>query len=182
MNPGHKVRLRRKKLSDARNDYKWQTDPELVRLDAVPLPTVSFARYLLDYTTALRFPATTRRTFAIDTLDGKHIGNCVYYHIDQARGEAELGIMIGDRQYWDKGFGTDAVTALVNHIFQETALRRIHLKTLKWNERAQRCFRKCGFTPCGSMNKNSYHFILMELYREDLETLQSKAEAGSRSA
>ena len=78
---GTKVRLRKKKLSDARKDYAWQTDPELARLDAMPLVTASFPQYLLDYTTSLRYPSATRRTFAIETLDGKHIGNCVYYNL-----------------------------------------------------------------------------------------------------
>ena len=46
---GSKVRLREKKLSDARNDYMWQSDPELPRLDAAPVLSVSFPVYLLDY-------------------------------------------------------------------------------------------------------------------------------------
>jgi RimJ/RimL family protein N-acetyltransferase len=179
---GHKVRLRRKKMSDARKDYRWQTDPELARLDAMPLLTVSYAQYLLDYSTALRFPAPSRRVFAIDTLEGRHIGNCVYYHIDEDRGEAEVGIMIGERDFWDRGYGTDAVIALVDHIFRETPLRRLHLKTLEWNDRAQRCFLKCGFNPCGSVNRNGYQFTLMELHREGWEKAQSRAEAGNVSA
>jgi RimJ/RimL family protein N-acetyltransferase len=103
---GNRVRLREKKPTDARSDYRWQTDPELVQLDAVPPLTMSFSEYLLDYTAALRQPSSTRRTFAIETMDGELIGNCVYYNIDRARGETELGIMIGDRDYWDTGYGT----------------------------------------------------------------------------
>jgi len=163
---GTKVRLREKKLADARNDYRWQTDPELVQLDAVPLLKVSFPRYLLKYVMVLRNPSPKRRTFAIETLDGRHIGNCVYYNIDRVKREAELGIMIGDRRYWGRGYGTDAVATLVDYIFRETGLQRIHLKTLDWNGRAQRCFLKCGFTLCGQMVKNGHHFVLMELKRD----------------
>ena len=163
---GTKVRLREKKLKDAHNDYRWQTNPELVRLDAMPLLTISFPRYLVDYTAVLCSPSPKRRTFAIETLKKKHIGNCVYYNIDEKKGEAEVGIMIGERDCWGKGYGTDAVATLVDYIFQETGLQRIHLKTLDWNERAQRCFLKCGFTPCGQMMKNGYQFLLMEIKRE----------------
>jgi hypothetical protein len=67
---GTKVRLREKKLADARNDYRWQTDSELAQLDATPLLTISFPRYLIDYTAMLRNPSPKRRTFAIETLDG----------------------------------------------------------------------------------------------------------------
>ncbi|MBA7644515.1 hypothetical protein ES703_52259 [subsurface metagenome] len=164
---GSKVKLRNKRLSDARNDYVWQTDPELTQLDATPLLTISYSQYLLDYTSGLRrYSNPNRHPFAIETPDGKHIGNCVYYNINEAKGEAEMGIMIGNRDYWDKGYGTDTVTTLVNHIFLQTNLRRIHLKTLDWNKRAQKCFRKCGFKPYGRLGRGNFTFVLMELHRK----------------
>jgi len=174
---GSKVKLRDKRLSDARNDYRWQTNPELVRLDAMPLLTTSFPKYLLDYTSALRHPTSTRHIFAVETLDGKHIGNCVYYNVNETKSEAELGIMLGDGDYWDRGYGTDAVTALVKHIFQQTNLKRIYLKTLDWNQRAQKCFQKCGFAPCGSMARDGYNFVLMELHRKQWAEKQSEVRS-----
>jgi hypothetical protein len=50
---GGKIRLRRKKMTDVRNDYTWQSDVELARLDAAPVLKLSFAVYLLDYIEAL---------------------------------------------------------------------------------------------------------------------------------
>ena len=171
---GSKVKLRGKKLSDARSDYKWQTDPGLVRLDATPLQTTSFPQYLLDYTSALRYLSSTRHTFALETLDGEHIGNCVYYNVNEAKDEVELGIMIGNHDYWDKGYGTDAVITLVNHIFSQMNLKRIHLKTLDWNQRAQKCFKKCGFIPCGHSVRDGYNFVLMELHRKQWKEKQAE--------
>jgi len=166
---GSKVILRKKNLADARDDYTWHSDPELAHLDAAPVPDFTFKEYLADYTFELRYLSPSRRQFAIDTRDGKHIGNCVYYDVNEKKGEAELGIMIGDRDCWDKGYGTDAVTTLVNHIFRQTNLKRIHLKTLDSNHRAQRCFQKCGFTPCGHRNRDGFRFMLMELERQHWE-------------
>jgi len=163
---GSKVILRDKRLDDALNDYTWRTDPELARLDAAPMPTTTFPKYLSDYASELRCSSSTRHRFAIDTLDGKHIGNCGYYDIDETKGEAELGIMIGNRDYWDKGYGTDAVTTLVSHIFRQTNLKRIYLKTLDSNSRAQKCFKKCGFTPYRHLVRDRYNFVLMELHRD----------------
>ena len=80
-----------------------------------------------------------RHRFAVETLDGKHIGNCAYYGVNETKGEAELGIMIGDRDCWDKGYGADAVGTLLDYIFRRTNLKRIHLKTLDSNIRAQKC-------------------------------------------
>jgi len=166
---GRKVRLRGKSLSDARQDYAWQSDPELARFDAAPSVSIAFPIYLLDYTDQLHNPKPNTYRFAVETLDGKHIGNCTCYDVNEAKGEAQLGIMIGDRNYWDKGYGADAVTAMVNHVFLNTNLRRIYLKTLDWNTRAQKCFRNCGFTPCGRLNRNGNNFVVMELRRQQWE-------------
>ena len=164
-----KVRLREKKIGDALNDYTWRTDPELTQLDAAPLLETTFPEYLKNYAFELRYPLLTRHAFAIETLEGKHIGNSVYYGIDEIKGEAELGIMIGDRNYWDKGCGASAVSALIDYIFRHTKLKRIYLKTLESNKRAQRCFEKCNFTPCGHLKRDGANFVLMELHRAEWE-------------
>jgi len=172
---GNRIRLRNKRLTDARSDYTWQTDPELAQLDAAPLLTATFAQYLSDYASEMHYPSPSRHQFAIETLEGKHIGNCVYYDINETKGEAELGIMIGNRDYWDKGYGADAVTTLVNYIFRQTNLNRLYLKTLDSNKRAQTCFKKCGFTPNGRLVKDGFRFVLMEIYREQWEEQQTEA-------
>jgi RimJ/RimL family protein N-acetyltransferase len=161
-----KIRLRKKRLADAADNYAWQTDPELTQLDAAPLRSTTFPRFLSAYLDELRYPSSKRCTFAIETLEGKHIGNCSYYDTNEAKGETQLGIMIGNRDYWDKGYGTETVTRLLSRIFQETNLNRVYLKTLVSNIRAQRCFQKCGFALCGTLNKDGYHFVLMEILRK----------------
>ncbi len=163
---GTKIRLREKRLADALGDYIWRTDPELAHLDAAPLLTATLPQYLSDYTDELRYPSSIRYRFAIESLDGKHIGNCTYYSIDETKGEAELGIMIGNRDYWDKSYGADTVTTLVNYIFHQTNLKRIYLKTLESNSRAQKCFKKCGFTPYGHLVRDGFSFVLMEINRK----------------
>ncbi len=163
---GQKTRLRQKKLSDARNDYKWQSDPELARLDAAPVLKLSFAVYLLDYLDVISRPGKNRYPLAVETTDGKHIGNCTCYDIDEDNSEAQVGIMIGDRDYWDQGYGADAITALVDHVFRQTPVNRLYLKTLDWNIRAQKCFQNCGFTEYERASRNGYNYLFMEMKRE----------------
>ena len=105
---GTKTKLRDKKLGDARKDYIWSKDPELAHLDAAPPLGISFPMYLWDYASELGAPFSRSKRFAVETLDGKHVGNCSYYNVDKTKGEAELGILIGDRDYWYKGYGADA--------------------------------------------------------------------------
>ena len=164
---GKRVKLRGKRLADAADDYAWLTDAELAELDAASPSTTTFPQYLAAYTSDLRYPPTIRHQFAIETRKGKHIGNCTYYGIDNEKGQAELGIMIGDRDYWDQGYGTEAVSALLEYVFGKTKLNRLYLKTHVTNKRAQKCFSRCGFTHYGHLEKDGYNFILMEMKRED---------------
>jgi RimJ/RimL family protein N-acetyltransferase len=160
---GSKVRLRPKRLQDATNDYIWRRDVELCRLDAAAPISCSFEEFLENYVEELHRPNRSYR-FTIETLDGRHIGNFSYFNIDETKKEAEMGIMIGDRAYWNRGYGSDAVLTSLNHIFSQTDLKRIHLKTLTWNIKAQKCFQKCGFSPCGYLTHGDNHFLLMETH------------------
>ena len=173
---GTKIKLRDKRLADVLDDYTWRTDPELAQLDATPLLTATFPQYLSDYASEVYYPSLTKHSFAVETLDGKHIGNCVYYNINDTKGEAELGIMIGDRDYWDKSYGANAVTTLVSYIFRQTNLKRIYLKTLDSNVRAQKCFKKCGFSPYEHMVRDGFSFVLMEIHRKQWEEQQTRVE------
>lgn len=172
---GSKVRLRPKRLQDAVNDYSWRCDAELCRLDAAVPILCSFREFLENYVEELHRPSLIYR-FAIETLDGKHIGNCSYFNIDEAKSEAEMGIMLGDRAYWNHGYGTDAILTSLNHMFSQTKLERIHLKTLSWNFRAQKCFQKCGFVPCGQLIRGDHTFIIMEIHRSAEPQRQTRLE------
>ena len=164
---GELVRLRQKVADDVRCDYTWQTDAELARLDACTELPLDFCEYAREYELALRRGIPNRQMYAVETADGRHIGNCVY-HENQVGGDVtEIGIMIGDRDYWDRGYGTDAVRTLVDHIFSTTGYNRIVLKTLTWNERAQKCFQRCGFTEYTRDTLAGYDFIFMDRSRQD---------------
>lgn len=160
---GSKTRLCRKGLSYAANDYAWKTDRELARLTTSPPLKITFANYLLKFAAQLRLPEM--HDFAIETLDGRHIGNCACYEINRPKSEAEVGIIIGDRDYWDRGYGQDALNALVGYVSGHIKINHIHLKTLISNKRALRCFAKCGFITCGQLVRHGQTFILMELHK-----------------
>lgn len=164
------VRLRAKELKDAVNDYLWRRDTELAALDAsVPL-NIPFPEYLNAYAAELNHGSGKSQLLAIETPEGRHIGNCMYTQENCHRGEAETGIMIGDRDYWDRGYGTDAVRQLLDLIFTTTEVNRVYLRTLPNNHRAQRCFEKCGFSRRGSVLRGGYRLITMETDRQHWQT------------
>jgi RimJ/RimL family protein N-acetyltransferase len=165
---GRKVVLRRKRLGDAEGEYRWRTDPEMARYDGTPPVRVSFADYFRRWSFDLRFTDMGHRSFAIEDEMGNHIGNIMYYNVDKTQRDAELGISIGQRRYWGQGYGSDALVAMANYIFNQTDLQRLYLHTLDWNLRAQRCFHKAGFQVRGTSWRNGETFIVMEAWRERL--------------
>ena len=177
---GEKVIIREKRLTDAHDDYAWCRDSELSRLDAAQPLNMSYSQFVTEFTSELRYPSLTRRRYGIDTLEGEHIGNCSYYNIDLHHSETEIGIMIGNRDYWSQGYGTDTIKTLVKYIFEQTGFKRLYLKTLDWNIRAQKCFQKCGFIPYNHLLRDSHNFMMMELTRGQWQNLSEDKPADKR--
>jgi RimJ/RimL family protein N-acetyltransferase len=160
------VRLREKRIEDAETDFNWRIDPELARLDATTPLRLTLAEYTRYFKDELEFPSPWSVRLAVDTLDGEHIGNVMYYDVDERKRQAELGIMIGVKEYWGRGYGSDAVETALYHIFLDTGIERVYLHTLLWNDRAQAAFRKSGFHVASNVRKDGYEFLLMEVERE----------------
>ncbi len=163
---GRRVILRRKHVSDAGDDYAWRTDQELASYDAAPILRMTFQDFVTTLRTQLLAADPSRCSYAIEDESGHHIGNVMYYNLREGRQEAELGITIGDRRYWGRGYGSDAVRALIGLMFREKGVRRVFLHTLDWNARAQRCFENAGFMPCGKVLRDGHNFIRMEVRRD----------------
>jgi RimJ/RimL family protein N-acetyltransferase len=86
------------------------------------------------------------KSFAIRALsDDRLIGLIGLYTIFQLQREAFMGIHIGERDFWGKGYGTDALRVLLRFGFEELNLQRVSLSFLEGNERAMRSYEKCGF-------------------------------------
>lgn len=178
--------LRNKRLDDAWDDYCWRRDEELARLDAADPLNMPFPEYLQYYREDMRHSTPWSRRFAIETPDGRHIGNCMCYDINGLTREAEIGIMIGLREFWDHGYGYDAVVTLTEYCFSAIPLDRLYLHTLDWNIRAQKCFLKCGYQKVKAVRRQRKSFLLMELTRSRWEEIRNEklglAEPAASSA
>ena len=177
---GELVRLREKTVDDGERDYSWRCDPELAAYDAARPLTMRFASFLSTLSEELQYPTQHRRTFAIeDRATGKHIGNVMYYGYDAFLREAELGITIGDREYWSHGYGRDTVRTMLRYLFNELRLRRVYLHTLTWNARAQASFTAAGFHRIRETRRAGYDFVYMEAFPEDIEDYVADAPDGA---
>lgn len=162
---GKLVILRSKTFNDVNADYQWRTDPELAALDASTPLNMSLKEYARFHRDEISFPSPWSVRFGIDVEGSKFIGNCMYYDIDWNLKQAELGIMIGNKDYWNFGYGTDAVVTLLEYVFTNTKLNCIYLHTLISNKRAQMAFRKAGFHYTKRVKRDDYLFQRMEINR-----------------
>lgn len=90
---------------------------------------------------------TTQFTFPLRTIeDDRLIGFVGLFAIKWIHGEAWLGIGLGDKSYWGKGYGSDAVRLALRYAFAELNLYRVSLEVFEYNQRAVRAYQKAGFT------------------------------------
>lgn len=163
---GRRTVVRRKRVGDAADEYRWRSDADLAQFDASRPVQAPYESYERNWSFDYRFTDMPGRSFAIEDELGRHIGNVMYYNIDSARTEAEIGISIGERSCWSLGYGSDALEAVVRGLFEVSGLGRLYLHTLDWNGRAQAAFRKVGFEVCGRSWRDGHTFIVMEVRRE----------------
>ena len=157
---------------ELRRMYEWSRDEAVLRWSGGSVLLMSFEDFKQAFMRELRRQDRHSRSFGLHTDTGEFIGRLGFYNIDYRRREAELGIAIGQKEYWGKGYGTDAVKTLLAYIFDTTNLERIYLTTYADNIRARRSFEKCGFREIGqlhrfSLDRGSHDEIQMEIYRSE---------------
>lgn len=85
-------------------------------------------------------------SFAIRTLQDNRLLGFVGLDGDTfPHGEAFLGIAIGEREFWGKGYGADVMKVILGYAFRELNLRRVSLNTFEYNPRALHSYKKVGF-------------------------------------
>lgn len=84
--------------------------------------------------------------FSIRTLeDDRLLGDIDLAVINWGSRDAFVGLGIGEREFWGKGYGTDAMKIILRYAFLELNLRRVTLNVLEYNGRAIRSYEKAGF-------------------------------------
>jgi RimJ/RimL family protein N-acetyltransferase len=161
---------------------RWSLDTEYFRLlDSDPPRLLSEKKNKEWLEKDLEKESLTSFFFAIRTLEGEQpIGFVGLFDFHWNHGDALIGIGLGDREYWSKGYGTDALQALLRFAFNELNLRRVTLIVFDYNPRAIRSYEKCGFVKEGTVRgvlqregrRWDWHF--MGMLREEWEQQNDK--------
>ncbi|MEX2229708.1 MAG: GNAT family protein [Dehalococcoidia bacterium] len=175
---GERVRLRAVEPEDAPAFAAWINDPEIRHLLGGP----AYQYSLVAEEEAIR----ARRTsdwergiwFALEATDGEAprlIGNMDLRRLNAEARRGEVGMLIGDRAYWNRGYGSDALRTLCRWAFADLDLHRIELSVAEYNPRARRAYEKVGFAIEGRLREHRYiagryhDTIVMGLLRRDFE-------------
>ena len=170
---GKLVRLRAYEKSDADALFRWFSDEDVTRW--LGPPAFRSRAHQEKFIELAQASSDDAKYFAIETLDGKLVGDCGLRFIDWKSRKAEFFITIGEKEFWGKGLGTDALRVVIRLAFDKMNLNRLWLTVLVDNPRAVRCYEKCGFVREGLLRQESYvdgkyrDVLQMALLREDYD-------------
>jgi len=159
----------------ARALVRWTLDSEYFRmLDSAPQLMWSEKKYKEWLEKDVEKDPAQNLFFGLRTLaDDQLIGFMALFDESWAHGDALVSIAIGEREYWSKGYGTDAMRVMLAYAFGELNLRRLTLIVFEHNPRAIRAYEKVGFVlegrVRGAMQREGrrWDWLYMGILREE---------------
>lgn len=154
---GERIRLRRDERADIPRFVEWLNDPDVRRYLSMNLP-ISQANEEQWFDNTLKRPRE-EQPFAIEIKDNDNwriIGNCGFMNIDWTVHSAEVGLFIGDKTCWNRGYGTEVMQLLIRHGFDSLNLNRIFLRVDEDNRSGIRAYEKAGFIQEGRCRQAGY--------------------------
>jgi RimJ/RimL family protein N-acetyltransferase len=124
------------------NCYRWMNDPDVNYFLAVFLPQTK-AKEGEWFDGAGKDDKNV--VFAIEILEGRHIGMIGLHNINWKDRTAMTGTVIGEKELWGKGYGTDAKMLLLDFAFNSLGLEKINSEALEFNERSINYSLGCGY-------------------------------------
>jgi len=153
---GNKLYLRNLKRSDLKGDYfNWLNDEEVTRfLESGGSPNT--VEKMEEYYRRVTLNPDNVMLAIIDKKSDKHIGNIKLGPINKTTRTAALGIMIGNKDFWGKGYGTVAIKLMVKYAFQQLNLHEVTAGIVAIHQASINAFQKAGFEITGKI-KNQFH-------------------------
>ncbi|GHU26698.1 N-acetyltransferase [Spirochaetia bacterium] len=109
----------------------------------------------------------------IDKNKNEIIGCCSFKSIDHLNQTAEIGIYIGNKNYWNKGYGSEALTLLLDYGFKALNLHNVLLNAFEYNIGAIKCYKKVGFNIIGKRRealkreRKTHNIIYMDILEKE---------------
>ncbi|MEC2159426.1 GNAT family N-acetyltransferase [Virgibacillus halodenitrificans] len=149
------VKLRELLLNDAEDRYQWCLDKEVTKHLNMPEKYPPFSKEeTLNWIEMCIDKTNGYEQKAILDESGKHIGWVDLKNIDKLNKHAELGIAIGDKNYWGKGYGLAAMKEMLEFGFSQLGLNKIWLRVEVDNEKAIKSYERMGYVEEGILRQD----------------------------
>ena len=171
---GKRINLVPIKKEDIESFLKWFNDPEITQYLVMYRPMTRMEEE--DWFDNLKNRKDTiHLSIVIPSEDGseKLIGNCGIHNINWKNRVGEVGIVIGEKEYQNRGYGTEVMELLLEYGFNTVNLNRIELYVYDYNVSAIKSYKKVGFIEEGRKrqfmwNKGKFHdAIMMSILAEE---------------
>lgn len=179
---GEQIRYRAIEKEDLPKFVKWLNDPEVRQglSMTMPLSLAEEENWFEELHKRPQFERPLAMEIQPDPLvdEWVFVGNCGLFGIDWQNRFAEIGIHIGEKGYWNQGFGTRAILLILKHGFENLNLHRLWLRVHETNPGAIRSYEKAGLTLEGKFREAQYRdgryadVLIMSMLKDEWQALQ----------
>jgi len=172
---GERVYLRPIEPEDLPFIRQWANDPEVRRLtgEALPMSKAGADEFLE------RVRQDKERVWFVVVLkeNDRVIGEAGLLRMFHPWRNTDLSIIIGDKEAWGKGYGTQAILLLLDYAFGYLGFHRVSVGVVGFNERALRFYEKVGFKREGIQRDGYYYdhafhdFVMMSILEDEFRQL-----------
>jgi len=173
---GKKCYLSPCSLEDAEKWTEWDNDLEVT----IPMGEEAYTPFSADKTKEIISNVIKKQDHVFSIVElktDKPVGRCMLFAMDQVDRRAMLGIAIGDKTCWGKGYGQEATKLLLDYGFNLLNLNGIMLGVYSFNKRAINCYKKVGFKEIGRRRQariiagKKYDVVLMDILAQEFQSM-----------
>ncbi|HEX4205111.1 MAG TPA: GNAT family N-acetyltransferase [Ktedonobacteraceae bacterium] len=160
--------LRRPTVDDAGDVFNWERDDEVWRYDIRRPYSRTMGEFLPIFERNYVRGNGRQFWYIIENEEHVPIGTITYFNVDDRLSQAEIGLGIGRKVQWGKGYGTDAIRTLVQQLFSSSRVARVYAETAQANQPARRAFTKAGFSEVGEIydpRSSGAPWVLLEIWK-----------------
>jgi RimJ/RimL family protein N-acetyltransferase len=180
---GRLVRLRAHVPGNRAAFQRWYADDEIVKLLRHDQSTLTAAQSR-SYFDRIILPLSARGlSYAIhEAATDELIGTTALTDLTTGDRSALFRIVIGEKDRWGRGYGTEATELVAWEAFTRHGLARVRLEVFQHNERAIRAYRRVGFRSTGMhvewVGPTNFELFVLEMVLERDVFFARQAAAG----
>ena len=173
---GKNIYLREILKDDIEQVYDLCSDKEVLKYSEAEGNLIPKKHYLDSYKYLNK---THEKKYVVINTEAKIVGVASYSYSQFVEDVYIISLVIG-RKYWRRGYGSESINILLNHLFNKKRAHRVELEVVKENMAAINCYKKCGFIEEGVKREKYYYkgkyldTIIMGILKQEFIAMRSK--------